>query len=89
MPNQPAVHVRRYAYYEEFVIPGDSQQPGFLPARASRRSDGLLPHVVRAAVAVGVTMLPLVAVRLAGARAKPALGPARRSVLPLPAGQRE
>lgn len=86
MPNRPTIHVRRYALYEEFVIPGDFQQPkpGFSPASASRRGDGLLPLVGRAAVAVGVTLLPLCAARLAGFAARRALGAAERPALPLP-----
>ena len=83
MPNRPAVHVRRFAYYEEFVIPGDGYhpQPESPPAIPGSSRDGLLPLVGRAAVAVGVTLLPLLAARLARAASRRAIGPIERPAL--------
>lgn len=86
MPNRPAIRVRRYAYYEEFVVQGGPLLPeaGGPLARVGRGRGSLLPLAGRAALAMTVTLLPLLAARLVGTAARRALGPAARPALPLP-----
>lgn len=77
------VTVKRYALYEEFTIPGDEAWPAASGEPALRRLAGkLLPFAGRAALAAGVTLLPLFAVRLAGVAGRRALGPGRPPALP-------
>ncbi|HEV7216213.1 MAG TPA: hypothetical protein VGP33_13945 [Chloroflexota bacterium] len=85
MPNRQPVLVRRYAYYEEVIFQGGPhlREDGALPARRGR--GGLLPLAGRAALAVGVALLPLLAARLAGPAARRSIGPAVRQALPPPA----
>jgi hypothetical protein len=85
MSRRPAVHVRRYALYEEFIIPGDRS----LPDASARRSTAgaLLPFVGRAALAAGVTLLPLFAARLAGVAARRAFEPSTGRPPALPNGE--
>ena len=86
MPNRPAIHVSRYAYYEEFVIHGGTLLPEAGPPLATvrRNRGGLLPLAGRAALAISATLLPLLAARLVGTAARRSLGPARRQALSLP-----
>lgn len=86
MPNRPAVLVRRYAYYEEFVFQGGPLIPtdGAPLGRVGRERGGLLPLAGRAALAVGVTLLPLLAARLIGPAARRSFGSAERQALPPP-----
>jgi hypothetical protein len=91
MPNRPAIHVRRYAYYEEFVVDGGALLPEVgAPLATVRRGRGaLLPLAGRAALAMSATLLPLLAARLVGTAARRSLGPAKRQALPLPLEDRE
>lgn len=91
MPNRPAIHVRRYAYYEEFVVRGGALLPEVgAPLATVRRGRGnLLPLAGRAALAMSATLLPLLAARLVGTAARRSLGPAKRQALPLPFVNRE
>jgi hypothetical protein len=91
MSNRPVVHVRRYAYYEEFIVQGGSRLPeaGGPLAGVGRGRGGLLPLAGRAALAASVTLLPLLAARLAGVAARRSLGTAERPALPVPSVDRE
>jgi hypothetical protein len=91
MPNRPAIHVRRYAYYEEFVIHGGTLLPEAGPPLATvrRNRGGLLPLAGRAALAISATLLPLLAARFVGPAARRSFGPAKRQPLPLPFVSRE
>jgi len=86
MPNRPAVHVRRYAYFEEVIVHGGTLLPeaGAPLATVRRGRDTLLPLAGRAALAMSATLLPLLAARLVGTASRRALGPAKRQALPLP-----
>jgi hypothetical protein len=91
MPNRPAVHVRRYAFYEEVVVHSGTLLPeaGAPLATVRRGRDTLLPLAGRAALAMSATLLPLLAARLVGTAARRSLGPAKRQALPLPFVNRE
>lgn len=84
MSRRPSVHVRRYALYEEFIIPGDGS---LSEAPAQRSTAGaLLPFVGRVALAAGVTLLPLFAARLAGVASRRAFDPSTGRPPALPNG---
>ena len=84
MPNRQPVLVRRYAYYEEVIFQGGPllRDDGAPLARQGR--GGLLPLAGRAALALGVALLPLLAARLAGPAARRSFRPAERLALPPP-----